>query len=99
MKGPTGLLLAAVVLGVALGAPSTTPPAEVDQQQPPPARAFTAASCDENDVAFDVEPDTAEARRDAQDWCTKSGEVIDNAPWPSGFTPAPLPEKRTVDAR
>ena len=90
MKGLTGLLIAAVVLGVALGAPSTTPPAEVDQQ-PPPARAFTAASCDENDVAFDVEPDTAEARRDAQDWCTKSGEVIDNAPWPSGFTPAPIP--------
>lgn len=54
-------------------------------------RAWTAASCDQNDAAFDVEPNTAEAWRQAQEWCTRSGAAIDNLPWPSGFKPVPVP--------
>lgn len=56
--------------------------------------AFTAASCDESNTPFDVQPDTAEAWADAQAWCTSSGEWLDNAPWPSGFRPVPLPVDR-----
>jgi hypothetical protein len=56
-----------------------------------PVRAWTAVSCDENDRAFAVEPDTDAARREAQDWCTRSGKAIEELPWPEGFKPTTLP--------
>jgi hypothetical protein len=81
-------LTAAVLLAIALSGcePTSTQPAS-----DPAERAFTATSCDENNTAFDVEPDTAEARAAATDWCVRMAAAIDNAPWPSGLTPAPLP--------
>lgn len=53
-------------------------------------RAFSEASCDTNDNAFNVLPDTPAAYDAAQAWCESSGRWIDNAPWPSGLKPVPL---------
>ncbi|GAA3638161.1 hypothetical protein GCM10022267_25820 [Lentzea roselyniae] len=66
-------------------------PLPEDGTEPGPVVEFSA-SCDENDVAFNVEPNTPEAIEAAQEWCTKSGEAIRNAPWPSGLRPVPLGE-------
>ncbi len=84
-------LAVTVVAAVALAAknpPDDAPPANIG----PERWAFTSASCDEHDQAFNVEPDTPEAWSGAQDWCIRSGVVIDNHPWPSGFKPTTLPE-------
>lgn len=71
--------------------PAATAPAGADLDTGRPDRAWVAASCDEHDQPFDVEPDTPEAWAEATTWCARSGEAIRTAPWPSGFTPAPLP--------
>lgn len=97
MRGRTALGIAAVILiasvAVSPDAAVGTDPAPNDTHE----SAFTAAACDENDQAFDVGPDTPEAWADADDWCTRSGDGIKNAPWPSGFKPAPLPVQLDSD--
>ncbi|HWO61420.1 MAG TPA: hypothetical protein VNO31_15430 [Umezawaea sp.] len=90
MRGRTAAILAAtVLLASVVASPDTavgTDPVPADTRE----RAYTSASCDQNDQAFDVQPDTPEAWADASAWCADSGEWLDNAPWPSGFTPGPL---------
>jgi len=92
MRGRTAMVVAAAVLLASVAASPDaavgTDPAPSDTREEP---AYTSASCDQNDAAFDVQPDTPEAWADAAAWCTRSGEWLDNADWPSGFSPAPLP--------
>jgi hypothetical protein len=86
--GAAGLLV--IVLLAAAQHSDDEPAADVPQSGTHES-AFTSASCDENNAAFNVEPDTTEAWADAAAWCTSSGEWLDNAPWPSGLRPVPLP--------
>ncbi|ANZ35307.1 hypothetical protein BBK82_03630 [Lentzea guizhouensis] len=81
------IIVVAVVLA-ANDSPDETAPTVTDQSR----WLFTEASCDENDTAFNVKPDTPEAWSSAQDWCIRSGEAINNLPWPSGFKPTTIPE-------
>lgn len=91
MRGRTAVILAAtVLLASVVASPDAavgTDPAPTDPHVP----AYTSVSCDQNDQAFDVQPDTPEAWADATEWCVRSGEWLDNAPWPSGIKPGPLP--------
>lgn len=82
------LILAVVLLGSM--EPSDTA-SETITDSTVDGRTFHAASCDMNDRAVLVEPDTDAARAAAQAWCDRTGEWIDNAPWPSGVHSAPLP--------
>jgi len=88
---------ALVLAGVLAAAPATScqPPPPGGTGSPPATGSsdveFTA-SCDGNGNAFDVEPDTASARAEAQRRCIRTHDMVATAPWPSGWKPVPLPE-------
>lgn len=49
-----------------------------------------SADCDVDNHAVNVKPNTAEARRAAEQTCQATGTAIDAAPWPDGWHPVPL---------
>ncbi|MFE5566007.1 hypothetical protein ACFQ68_13555 [Amycolatopsis japonica] len=83
----------AAVLAVA-PATSCQPPAGGTGPRPAtgsPDVEYTA-SCDGDGNAFDVEPNTAAARAEAQRRCARTHDMVRDAPWPSGWKPVPLSE-------
>jgi hypothetical protein len=51
-----------------------------------------SAACDMNNHAINVDPNTRKARAAVEAACQNTGTAIDNAPWPSGWKPIPLPK-------
>lgn len=93
MSTNTTVIRRVAVAALAVALLASCKPLPEQDTEPRPVVEFSTV-CDENDVAFNVEPNTPEARAAAQEWCTKSGAAIDNMPWPSGFRPVPLEGQR-----
>jgi hypothetical protein len=49
-----------------------------------------SADCDAHDHAFNVRPNTPQARRAAEHTCQVTGAAVDAAPWPAGWSPVAL---------
>lgn len=95
-----GLIVLAASAGV--GKNDTTPPSappavveeapvdvpkQVDADDPRPGKAYTLYVCDENNTLTRVEPDTPEARADAQANCDRMSSEIDKLDWPDHVQP------------
>lgn len=83
------LVLAAAVLVTACE-PVTrdgTDPATVDGPSQATAEVEFTALCDETGFAYNIEPNTPEARGAAREWCESTDAALENLPWPSGFRP------------
>lgn len=87
------LALAGVLAVAAPTATSCVPPAAGTGSSPTTGSSDVdySASCDGDGRAFDVDPDTPAARAEAQRRCTRVHDMVNNAPWPNGYKPVPLP--------
>ncbi|MBP2341091.1 hypothetical protein JOF41_007345 [Saccharothrix coeruleofusca] len=86
-----GWLLGGVLLIAAIAGTDT--PEQQEQQDPAVVGdwGFTETACDQHNRAFNVRPDTPEAWAAAQEWCDRSGQLIEQAPWPDGIHPTSIP--------
>ena len=74
------------VLMTACEPTSTDDTDHIDSPAEVTSRVEFIASCDETGFAYNIEPDTQEARDAAQRHCRKTDDAIDNLPWPEGWT-------------
>lgn len=72
--------------------PTTSTPAKATAKHQDDDLVEFEASCDQRNHAFNVKPNTRQARAAAEKMCQNTGKAIDGAPWPGGYSPVPLPQ-------